>query len=366
MMRTFFHLVMIGLLLTFPVSSYAETFSDLVQQGDAYLVRKDYRGAERVYSKALKVNDKNSEAHRGLGDALSRSTRNRKANEKAREHYKKAIELDPTNIKARHGLTSCHIQLREFDKAIEQAKIILETDPKSTEAQYRIAVAYNHVADENYFGDEEQVNRMMNAYLRVIEMDPDHEGAVNNVAVEYIRKGSYDEALSILMRFLERHPENVSLLLTAAKTFRLKQEYERTEEYCSRALSVDPKNREAKEVIDLAQKGNAERQKIISMTNEILRDLLKTGSPLERDAAERLIAGKSKEVVATMNGRIEKNKEDGTAYFLLAMASFLEGDTEGARMNSASANGYKYQNKYLEEYRKLTSQYDSNLSPFIR
>jgi len=348
-------------------SSFSQVLdvSNLIRQGDEFLAQKNYLRAKEAFSQAVKMGTNNSQAHRGMGDVYY-SKANRSAFKMAREEYKQSVNLDSNNAKGHCGLARCHLMFREFDEAIKEAQKALEINPNYAEAQFVIAGVYNNIAADKFFNDESQVKKMIDAYLKVLEIDPDYESAINNVSIEYARKMQYDKALEILLKFVERHPKNVSVLLTVAKTYRLKQEFGETQKFCNRVLFLEPKNKNAKELIEIARKGEIKRGEILDLTNEILGELLKTGNNFERGAAQKLLAGKNSEVITELNKKNEQNISDGMTHFLLALAYSLNGNSGQASSQSAKAIGFHYQDKYLEKFHKLAFQYDLSLTPFIR
>ncbi|HSE34991.1 MAG TPA: O-antigen ligase family protein, partial [Candidatus Paceibacterota bacterium] len=71
-------------------------------------------------------------------------------NEKALEHYAKAIELSPTRQSTYIDLTSMYLNAGNFGKAVENAKIAYELEPAYPESRifYAIALIYNNQSAE--------------------------------------------------------------------------------------------------------------------------------------------------------------------------------------------------------------------------
>lgn len=119
---------------------------DLQAYGIAQYATGDAAGAVDTYTKQIAKDDKNIIAHSGLANAL----RDQKNFEQAIVEYKKVIELAPTDISAYVNLASVYqYQLKQMDKAVEVYNQGIEKNPKSTDLQLLLAMAYEQAADKD-------------------------------------------------------------------------------------------------------------------------------------------------------------------------------------------------------------------------
>jgi tetratricopeptide (TPR) repeat protein len=334
-----------------------EEITDSLKLGDEYLFKQEYSKAKYEFSRLVKSNPGSSEAHRGLGDAIYYSKPDWGKVKKSHEEYTKAIQLDPANSKAHYGLAQCHLSFHEYDSAISEGKKALEINPKYVEAQFAIAAAYDL---------SDQIEKAITEYKKVLDLDPDNRKAIGNLATLYMQKQDYPTSILIRKGYLKSHPQDTQMLMGLAKAYRLDEKYDQTISYCEEVLSIDKKNRDAKDWIKMAENGKKARKIIIDLIDTILKEYTNSADPWEKRVSQRLINGESKEIIVELKPMTEKERKDGRACFFFAMASFLNGDHWNAALYGASANGFEYHQEHLKEFNKLTYQYDLSLTPFIR
>jgi tetratricopeptide (TPR) repeat protein len=60
--------------------------------------------------------------------------------ERALGHYKKVLEIDPSNLDSVKGIAYLYLQMKKFDEAKDYYRLATELDPKDPEAVYAIGV----------------------------------------------------------------------------------------------------------------------------------------------------------------------------------------------------------------------------------
>ena len=151
-MKALAYFAIAGFLLIGPSLIHAQPTEDLIQQGDEYLLKRNYKKAQKIFQQAIRTNDRSSDAHRGLGDSIYYQLQvTRRTVEKAQKEYKKALELDPLNLKAQRGVAQCLLSFGEYDQAISTAKAVLQVDPTFADAQLTIAETYHRIARDHYY-----------------------------------------------------------------------------------------------------------------------------------------------------------------------------------------------------------------------
>ncbi|MBF0594464.1 MAG: hypothetical protein HQL22_05815 [Candidatus Omnitrophica bacterium] len=86
---------------------------------------------------AIRVLPNYDEAFKILGDVAAKSGQHLKAF----EYYRLACAYDNGNLDARKGLAFAYMELNNPAKAVEQARVAMDIDPKNTEARYILAKA---------------------------------------------------------------------------------------------------------------------------------------------------------------------------------------------------------------------------------
>lgn len=114
---------------------------DLLDKGIEYYQKgyeQNYKQAAGLFEQALKIDPTYSQAAFYLG-----LTYNALYDEdKAQEYYKKAIEIDPDYLEAHADYGGMLLDTGDVDEAIRQFNIVLQRDPKNTDALTMLAQAY--------------------------------------------------------------------------------------------------------------------------------------------------------------------------------------------------------------------------------
>jgi eukaryotic-like serine/threonine-protein kinase len=125
----------------------------------------------------------------------------------ARDHFQRALDLDPTFARAWSGLAEAFVHLASvmglsageaYPRAREAADRALALDPDLAEAHAALGVAL-----AVYFWDSEAAERH---FLRAIELDPSSAWAHGAYARHLRNRGRFDEALASAVRAQELDP----------------------------------------------------------------------------------------------------------------------------------------------------------------
>ena len=171
--------------------------------GAAFLEEGDMERAHLHYAEALRIGPDEPEAHLGMGNLLAVLGEH----DRARSHIKLAVDLDPGDPLARTGL----------------GFLLLRTDRKAAEAQYRAAlelvpdhpVAHFHLGTLRALeGDDREAVAHLETALRA---DPSNREARLGLAMALLRLRRIDAAVERLSASLERDPEDLSFLLPLAR-----------------------------------------------------------------------------------------------------------------------------------------------------
>ena len=97
----------------------------------------DWTGGEKGFKRALELNSNNARAHNGYAWLLSFVGRH----DEAIEESKRAHELDPLSVKIWVPLGRRYYYARDYDKAIEEYRKVLEIFPKNRVTHSHLALA---------------------------------------------------------------------------------------------------------------------------------------------------------------------------------------------------------------------------------
>ena len=121
-----------------------------------------------------------------------------KLNPIAIDYYTNALQVDPRNLEINTHLAKLYIDLKEWDKAEEQYKILLQ-------------------------------------------IKPDHLWGLNNLGyLKFVHEDNYDEAIAYFTKALDINPEFIPALSNRGLVFLEKKEYKLAEQDFKNCLSIDP------------------------------------------------------------------------------------------------------------------------------
>ena len=118
------------------------------------------------------------------------------------------------------------------------------------------------------------------AYLEVLQKDPKHFGAINNLAMLLFKMGQRQEAFLLYAEAAERHPDNAVAHANLAFMFLKANEPGRARDHYERALALDPKDVEAQRGLAavLTQQGERDAARSLSGLGQSIVTLPYRGS----------------------------------------------------------------------------------------
>ncbi len=124
---------------------------------------------------------------------------------------------------------------KEFSKAIQAYQKVIELDPTYVEAYNNLGIIYQMMGD---------VDKAFGAYQKATEMNPRYEKGYNNLGILLLLKGRYDEALEAFQKALAINPNNVQSHINLGILFKKKSQWDEAIESYQKALAIDPLHRE--------------------------------------------------------------------------------------------------------------------------
>jgi tetratricopeptide (TPR) repeat protein len=124
---------------------------------------------------------------------------------------------------------------RDFSKAIQAYLKVIELDPTYVEAYNNLGIIYQTIGD---------VDRAFGAYQRSTEINPKYEKGYNNLGILFFLKGRYEEALGSFQKALAVNPHNIEAHINLGILFKRKGESKKAIESYQKALAVNPFHKE--------------------------------------------------------------------------------------------------------------------------
>jgi tetratricopeptide (TPR) repeat protein len=226
---------------------------DLERQG-----RHDDAVAE--WKKALEIDGENAKARTNFGIALWSAG----ASGEAVAQMRKAVEINPALLEAHNNLGAALTQLGKFDEAIAHFRLVLEADPDFPQARNNLGVALlesgrageaiphlERLLEANprsadlhgvlgrALAAERRWDEAIAHFRQVVEIDPRGAVARFTLGDALYARGRTADALAQWREGLKLEPENVAILNQTAWTL---------------ATSPDPANRNGAEAVALAER----------------------------------------------------------------------------------------------------------------
>lgn len=148
-------------------------------------------------ARALKVLSSIPDSARSakLYSALGAAYEQRKDYKSAIDAYKHAIMLDRDNLDAIRGLAENLLNDGQLDAALEQYKVIADSNPEDAQSYLQIAEIYRR---------QSKFDLALEALKKADTLAPDSAGVPYNMAVVYQAQGRYDEAAKLLQELIKK------------------------------------------------------------------------------------------------------------------------------------------------------------------
>ena len=120
---------------------------------------------------------------------------------------------------------------KEFSKAIQAYQKVIELDPTYVEAYNNLGIIYQMIGD---------VERAFESYQKSTKINPRYEKGYNNLGILLLLKGRNEEALEAFQKALAVNPNNIESHINLGILLKKKGEWEKAIESYRRALAISP------------------------------------------------------------------------------------------------------------------------------
>jgi type IV pilus biogenesis/stability protein PilW len=120
---------------------------------------------------------------------------------------------------------------REISKAIQAYQKVIELDPTYVEAYNNLGIIYQDIGD---------FDKAIEAYQKAIEVNPQYEKAYNNLGILLFVNERYDESIRAFQNALAINPHSIESNINLGTLFKRKGQFEKAIEYYQKALSINP------------------------------------------------------------------------------------------------------------------------------
>lgn len=172
--------------------------------GGAYVRNGQLAEGLALFKKTAAQNPKQASAQFQLGSVL---IRDKKTAVKGQQALLKALDLDPDLAQANLSLYLSYMQSKSFDNAVKTAQKMIDDKPEES-------LPYNLLAHSYYSkGDRVKAIEIFDSTLKKFPSDPLTSG---NIARVKLQSNKIEEAKSIYLKVLDKHPNELRTLVSLA------------------------------------------------------------------------------------------------------------------------------------------------------
>jgi Tfp pilus assembly protein PilF len=124
---------------------------------------------------------------------------------------------------------------KEFSKAIQAYQKVIELDPTYLEAYNNLGIIHQTMGDSK---------SALGAYQKATEINPRYGKGYNNLGLLFLLEGRYEEALEAFQKALAINPNHIESHINLGILFKKKGQWENAVESYQKALAIDPLHRE--------------------------------------------------------------------------------------------------------------------------
>jgi tetratricopeptide (TPR) repeat protein len=163
----------------------------------------------------------------------------------AEKVFLKVVRLDPKHAKALGQLGMARFHLRKHDQAGKDYESALALNPKDYNTWFNLGELRLIQAGQEKKADRIRALRAkaMEGYLRAVELNPDHAEAHYRAGVLLNGNGQYKEAIRHLEASRKADSRHVPTLVQLAVAYEGLKDPVRAKEYLEKALELDPEDK---------------------------------------------------------------------------------------------------------------------------
>ena len=211
--------------------------ADLKKPMLEYLQKYNNISAKTIYNDLhgfIRTQDIHHRAYKELYRGISWIERGEQ--DKAIQHFNKAIELKPDFFGAYNNRGIAYGKKGEFDSAIKDLNKTIELSPNNAEA---------HNNRGNAYKEKREVDAAIYNYNKAIELKPDSADAYYNRGTTYLQQGEVDNAIKDLTKTIELKPDNFGAYNNRGVAHKKKDEFDNAIQDYDKAIELKPDSAEA-------------------------------------------------------------------------------------------------------------------------
>jgi superkiller protein 3 len=233
---------------------------------DLYFAQRETDQAEESLQKAIALDPNNNEARLKLAELYYLLGMYTESNATLDE----AIKLKNHNPKAHLIRANCLKELGDSTGYLRMLQLVLDQDPKEMQAYMGLGMYYQQNGDPlgltyyqnalqvepnnkninfnlaQFYNDLGDVERAIEQYQVLLNIDPNYVRALNNLGYIYlVKENRYDEAIAVFTKALDVDSTFIAAIVNRAIAFEEKKDYDFARQDYRYAQQLDPNCKQA-------------------------------------------------------------------------------------------------------------------------
>ncbi len=261
-------------------------------------IKVEFKKAEKLYEKVLKIDSKNYDALRHLGII----DLDQGGFKKAERYFKKAISVWSDRHEAYNNLGSLHVRLDNIDEAVKNFDICLKLNADYLPAINNIATLYIKLRDAE--------KALKNATL-AYSAQPSNPIAIKNLGAAKILNDESSEGIMLIKDYLNKNALDFEALNLLGNCYLDLGNFELAVQYYEKALEIDTSDGSAFYSLSLFKNYNLSKNNIDRFTEQL-------SDPMFKETNE------AAKICAALYKHYEKNKNYKKAFNYLEQSNQIK------------------------------------------
>ncbi len=221
-----------------------------------------WKDSKTLFQNTLNVTRNNYIVYHNMGIEFAAEGKS----DQAMEHYRKALQANPTYVKSLNNLGNEYKSLGKLDEAVDYYRQATEIDPTYAKAHYNLGVALGMLGNptqaiisyrralqiypdnanfHNGLGEalaSKGSPEAMTHFQKAIDAEPDHHLAQHNLGLELAARGNFDEALSCFQKTIAIEPGFAEAYNNIGNVFLMQKKNEQAIEYYRKTIKLNPRH----------------------------------------------------------------------------------------------------------------------------
>jgi tetratricopeptide (TPR) repeat protein len=276
---------------------------------------------------------------------------NQKKNKEAAEHFRRAYETNPNNVRGLLGESRAYLLDGQLDKSVQLVEVEAQKKPANLDLQRELGNA------EVSAGQYDKSIATYQSLLAKISEPKQQADLWTRIGEAYLRKGDVQQSINSLEKARQGQPNSPSIMTNLAMLYDMQSKRDLARKYYEMSIKTDPNNPLAlNNLAYLITEGNGDLDVALSYANRAKQRL--PGHPEVNDTLGWIYLKKNltDSAIDTFRNLVVQAPQNPTYHYHYAMALLQKGDRENARKECQSALADKPAKEQENQIRQLLTK----------